>query len=340
MCENCSSSSDGNVHLEFFNFMSLFDFNLYDLLEYNDVMPSEEELKKMGMTWSNYIEKHRDELREKKRIQQEQHLPQVEEWSTLHPEWYPSNSITRESVVPVPKQVKRPEQVSLMEEEGTLTQMSIDSESITEEDPVTIDAPLEMQLVDNTNKQNISEIPHFDLWEYTIEQSEEQNIDSNAFRNSEHCMYTIFFLKHYIDQLNCGLSVDLLYKDMITRGKRTISIEAMIIKVNGQISKRLAKLVRQANNLPKYYDTITEENDPTRYYMWCNMLYKIAHEIGFEINTAIPQRHLGRPRKNSLTMNNRLISCTYNTNTFNESNILQLGSLWYETILEQDPNKE
>lgn len=337
--------------------MSLFAGPLFELLEYSDVMPSDEELKEMNMTWEEYLDKNIDVLREKKRIKQEQQ----QEWLAQHPifaEYYsqlakniPQEPVTskqntvvvtsdQESVVPVPKQVKSPQQVSLMEEEGTLTQMSMDSESITEEDPVTIDAPLEMQLVDSTNKQNISEIPHFDLWEYTIEQSEEQIVDPNAFRNPEHCMYTIFFLAHYINQLNCGLSVDLLCKDMITRGKRSMSIEAMIIKVNGQISKRLAKLVNQVNNLPKYYDTITEENDPTRYYMWCNMLYKIAHEIGFEINTAIPQRHLGRPRKNSLTMNNRLLSCTYNTNTFNESNILQLGSLWYETVLEHDPNKE
>lgn len=335
--------------------MSLFDFNLYDLLEYSDVIPSEEELKKMGMTWSNYIEKHRDELREKKRIQQEQQ----QEWLAQHPifaEYYsqltkniPQELVMskqdtvvvtseQESIVLTPKQVKSPQQVSLMEEEGTLTQMSMDSESLTEEDPVTIDAPLEMQLVDNTTKQNISEIPHFDLWEYTSEQPGEQIGDPNAFRNPEHCIYTIFFLVYYINQLNCRLSVDLLCSDV--GDKRSLAIEAMSIKVNGQISKRLAKLVNQANNLPKYYDTITEDIDSTRYYMWCNMLYKIAHEIGFEINTAIPQRHLGRPRKNSLTMNNRLLSCTYNTNTFNEPNILQLGSLWYETVLEHDPNKQ
>lgn len=248
------------------------------------------------------------------------------------------SGIQEENVILVSKLVKSPQQVSLVEDEGTLTQMSMDLESITEEDPVTIDAPLEMQLVDNTNKQTISRIPHFDLWEYTTEQPGEQVLDPNTFRTLEHCIYTIFFLVYYINQLNCGLRVDLLCSDI--RDKRSLAIEAMSIKVNSQISKRLAKLVDQANNLPKYYDTITEDIDPTRYYMWCNMLYKIAHEIGFEINTAIPQRHLGRPRKNSLTMNNRLLSCTYNTNTFNEPNILQLGSLWYETVLEHDPNKE
>lgn len=329
--------------------MSLFDFNLYDLLEYNDVMPSEEELKEMGMTLNNYIEKHRDELREKNRIQQEQHLPQVEEWSTLHPEWYPSNSVTRESVVPVPKQVKSPEQVSLIEEEEP--HMSMESEdSVTEEE---LDGPIVMDLIDGTEKIN-PQPPQFDLREWMKDQEESEN--PKGFSDMTYCIYTIYFLIQYIKKANNKLTFHIRIGDRVESHTFHLVVGSIQIEVTGPISPRLAKLVAQFNSLsqsddssqsdesfpPGWYDPSKTDTNPTQFYMWCNMLYKIAREVGFQINTAIPQRHLGRPRKNSLTMNNKLISCSYDGKTYEESTILQTGSQLLEEDMgwkKEDPSK-
>lgn len=366
MCENCSSSSDEHFHLEFLNFMSLFDFNLYDLLEYSDVMPSEEELKKMGMTWNNYIEKHRDELREKKRIKQEQQR----EWLAQHPavaEYYsqfaentPQEPITskqntvvvssnQESVVPAPKQVKSPEQVSLMDEEEP--HMSMESEdSVTEEE---LDGPIVMDLIDGTEKIN-PQSPQFDLREWMKDQEESEN--PKGFSDMTYCIYTIYFLIQYIKKANNKLTFHIRIGDRVESHTFHLVVGSIQIEVTGLISPRLAKLVAQFNSLsqsddssqsdesfpPSWYDPSKTDDSPTQFYMWCNMLYKIAREVGFQINTAIPQRHLGRPRKNSLTMNNRLISCSYDGKTYEESTILQTGSQLLEEDMgwkKEDPSK-
>lgn len=154
----------------------------------------------------------------------------------------------------------------------------------------------------------------------------------NKMNSKKEKRYTIFFLAQLINKVaeveHLNLNIVVAFSHKSNWGRNIPLPFEMRVNYSGP-NENITKIAKEVETRQR---TIT--NVPQRISFLCNMLYKIAENIGIELTLS---SHPGVTPKDKSTSSRKLLKCVWKNFQYDEKDILLGGKELYERQIENHP---